>query len=285
MAARAPRPLGTAATILALGLTAWLAVPAHADELDGARVIFVRGSTLFQVDARGKAETEIAQLAAKVTVRALRTDAQGQVLLADLAGKWAWMPLDGTARSLADLPCADGPAQLAEDGSSVLCRSPSDAYRSIIVDLARGRGAKPGKTLAVDVPPGGARIAGDGAERRVVWADDTGVWAAAPTDLKSRSRVALDSPMRGFLASPDGSHAIGVYADEIYADVKRTRPAEVLMTVQLDGQGARRKAIRDGVILCGGGELEEQRDVARQADAAAEERREQRPHARRRADR
>src|SRR5690349_23935704 len=80
MAARAPRPPGTAATILALGLTAWLAVPAHADELDGARVIFVRGSTLFQVDARGKAETEIAQLAAKVTVRALRTDAQGQVL-------------------------------------------------------------------------------------------------------------------------------------------------------------------------------------------------------------
>lgn len=239
----------TAATMIALGLTAWLAMPAHADELDGARVIFVRGSTLFQIDANGKGETEIAQLAAKVTVRALRTDAQGQVLLADLAGKWAWMPLDGTTRSLADLPCADGPAQLAEDGSSVLCRSPSDAYRSIVVDLARGRGARPGKTLAVDVPPGGARIAGDGAERRVVWADDAGVWVAAPTDLKNRSRVALDSPLRGFLASPDGSHAVGVYADEIYADVKHTRPAEVLMTVQLDGQGARRKAIRDGVAV------------------------------------
>jgi hypothetical protein len=239
----------TAATILTLGLTAWLALPAQADELDGARVIFVRGSTLFQIEASGKGETELAQLAAKVTVRALRTDAQGQVLLADLAGKWAWMPLDGTTRSLADLPCADGPAQLAEDGSSVLCRSPSNAYRSIVVDLARGRGARPGKTLAVDVPPGGARIAGDGAERRVVWADDAGVWAAAPTDLKNRSRVALDSPLRGFLASPDGSHAIGIYADEIYADVKHTRPAEVLMTVQLDGQGARRKAIRDGVAV------------------------------------
>jgi hypothetical protein len=239
----------TAATILTLGLTAWLALPAQADELDGARVIFVRGSTLFQIEASGKGETELAQLAAKVTVRALRTDAQGQVLLADLAGKWAWMPLDGTTRSLADLPCADGPAQLAEDGSSVLCRSPSNAYRSIVVDLARGRGARPGKTLAVDVPPGGARIAGDGAERRVVWADDAGVWAAAPTDLKNRSRVALDSPLRGFLASPDGSHAIGIYADEIYADVKHTRPAEVLMTVQLDGQGARRKTIRDGVAV------------------------------------
>lgn len=219
------------------------------DDFGGATVIFVRGSTLYQIDARGKAETEIAQLAAKVTVRALRTDAQGAVLLADLAGKWAWMPLDGSTRSLADLPCADGPAQLAEDGSSVLCRSPSDANRSIVVDLPRGRGARPGKTSAVDVPPTGARLAGEGAERRVVWADDSGVWSAAPGDLKNRSRVALDSPVRGFLASPDGEHGIGVYADEIFADVKHTRPAEVLMTVQLDGQGARRKTIRDGVAV------------------------------------
>jgi hypothetical protein len=219
------------------------------DDFGGATVIFVRGSTLYQIDARGKAETEIAQLAAKVTVRALRTDAQGAVLLADLAGRWAWMPLDGTTRSLADLPCADGPAQLAEDGSSVLCRSPSDVNRSIVVDLPRGRPPRSGKTTAIDVPPTGARIAGEGAERRVVWADDSGVWTAAPSDLRNRSRVALDSPLRGFLASPDGEHAIGVYADEIFADVKHTRSAELLMTVQLDGQGARRKAIRDGVAV------------------------------------
>jgi hypothetical protein len=49
---------------VAIALTAWLAAPAHADELDGASVIFVRGSALFQIDARGKAETELAQLAA-----------------------------------------------------------------------------------------------------------------------------------------------------------------------------------------------------------------------------
>jgi hypothetical protein len=260
--------------VIACAAAGLLAAPAHADDdFDGATVIFVRGSTLYQVDARGKAETEVAQLAAKVTppgfpraresrgphpaidpspsvtVRALRTDAQGAVLLADLAGRWAWMPLDGSTRSLADLPCADGPAQLAEDGSSVLCRSPSDANRSIVVDLPRGRAARPGKTTAVNVPPTGARIAGEGAERRLVWADDSGVWAAAPGDLRNRSRVALDSPLRGFLASPDGSRAIGIYADAIFADVKRTRSAEVLMTVQLDGQGARRKAIRDGVAV------------------------------------
>lgn len=243
---------------------------AHAeDDFAGATVIFARGSSLYQVDARGRTETEIAQLATRalapaprakdarrpavdappVVVRALRTDAAGTVLLVDLAGRWAWMPLDGSTRSLTDLPCADGPAQLAEDGSSVLCRSATSANQSILVELPRGPSARPGKTTVVDVPPAGARVAGEGAERRLVWADAGGVWSASPGDLKNRSRIALDPPVRGFLASPDGEHAIGVYLDQVFADVKHARPAEVLMTVQLDGQGARRKTIRDGVAV------------------------------------
>ena len=264
----------TAAGAIALGALGALGLgPGVAradDDLGGATVIFARGSSLYQVDARGRAETEIAQLATRApappaprgkdarrpavdpppqaVVRALRTDAAGTVLLVDLAGKWAWMPLDGSTRSLIDLPCADGPAQLAEDGSSVLCRSATSAYQSILVELPRGpAAARPGKTTVVDVPPTGARVAGQGAERRLVWADDSGVWSASPGDLKNRSRVALDPPLRGFLASPDGEHAIGVYTDQVFADVRHTRPAEVLMTVQLDGLGARRKAIRDGV--------------------------------------
>jgi hypothetical protein len=257
------------AAVGAIGLATCLAARAARadDDFGGATVIFARGSSLYQIDARGRNETEIAQLARApapaargkdarrgdapppVVVRALRTDAAGTVLLVDLAGKWAWMPLDGSRRSLTDLPCADGPAQLAEDGSSVLCRSANSAIQSILVDLPRGPSARPGKTIVVDVPPAGARVAGAGAERRLVWADTAGVWSAAPGDLKNRSRVALDSPARGFLASPDGEHAIGVYVDQVFADVKHTQPAEVLMTVQLDGLGARRKAIRDGVAV------------------------------------
>jgi len=233
-----------------LGIALTAGVAWADDDFAGAAVIFTRGSSLFQVDAKGKAETEIAQLAAKVTVRALRSDAEGTVLLVDLAGKWAWMPLDGQARSLIDLPCGDGPAQLAEDGSDVLCRSPKAANRSILVELPHGASAgKPGKIVAVEIPPAAARLAGVGSERTLVWADATGVWTAPPDDLKTRTRVAPDPPLRGFLASPDGARAIGVYADQAYTDVRHTGPADVLMTFALDGHGARRKAIRDGIAV------------------------------------
>jgi hypothetical protein len=243
-----PAVIAAVAAVAGLGLAeraAWAD-----DEFAGATVIFARGSSLFQIGANGKAETEIAQLAAKVTVRALRCDAGGTVLLADLAGKWAWMPLDGSTKALAELPCADGPAQLAEDGSAVLCRSPRAANQSILVELPRGaRAARPGKTVAIDIPPASARLAGIGIERTLVWADAAGVWSAPPGDPKTRAHVAPDAPLRGFLASPDGARAIGVYADQVYADVRHTQPAEVLMTLSLDKRGARRKAIRDGVAV------------------------------------
>ncbi|MBC7977604.1 MAG: hypothetical protein H7138_21720, partial [Myxococcales bacterium] len=82
-----------------------------------------------------------------------------------------------------------------------------------------------------------------------VWADATGVWTALAFDPKRKSRVAPDAPLRGFIASPDGARGVGVYADQVYSDLHHTRPAEVLMTVQLDGSGGRRKAIRDGVVV------------------------------------
>lgn len=232
---------------LALALIAGLAGGALADDGDdfaGASVVFARGSALYRVDPRGKDETEIAQLPGAVTVRALRTDPRGSVLLADLAGKWAWMPLDGSARALTPLPCADGPAQLAEDAGSVLCRSAGAPDRSIIVEL---RGAR--RVLTVDVPPAGARLVGVGGDSALVWSDASGVWEAPASDPKNRKRVSPVAPLRGFLASPDGSRGIGVFADQVYGSVRNTQAAEVLMTVQLDAGGARRKTIRDGVAV------------------------------------
>jgi hypothetical protein len=99
------------------------------------------------------------------------------------------------------------------------------------------------------VPPAGTRLAGAGAERTLVWADATGVWTALQRDPKHKTRVAPEAPLRGFLPSPDGERAIGVYADQVYTDVRHTKAAEILMTLSLDGQGARRKAIRDGVAV------------------------------------
>lgn len=220
-----------------------LPVTAHADELDGTgTVIFTRGTSLYRTDPRGKGETEIATLPAKVAVRALRTDARGTVLLADLAGSWSWMKLDGSASSLSPLPCADGPAQLAVDGACVLCRSTTNPSGSVIVNLATG------KQVPIPVPPPGARLIGLHAGRRLVWADATGVWSSPPGNPKAKQQVAPEAPLRSFLPSPDGKRATGVYLDKVF-EGRTSKPAEVFTTFALDGQGARRKLIKTGVPI------------------------------------
>ena len=230
-----------AAVALAV-LLATLPSAAHAqarDDFAGATVIFARGASLVRVDPRGRGETAIAQLAAKVAVRALRTDARGKVLLADLGGKWSWMPLDGQATSLTELPCGDGPAQLAEDGACVLCRAATGSG-SVIVNLGNGK-ARP-----VDVPAPGARLVGVGADRRLVWADAKGVWSSPPGDARKKTKVAPEAPLRSFLPSPNGKRAVGVFLDSVY-EGKQTKPAELLTDFALDGEGARRKGIKAGV--------------------------------------
>jgi hypothetical protein len=223
----------------ALAILLVLAAPAFADDdFAGATIIFARGGSLYRTDPKGKNETELAKLPDKAVVRALRTDALGKVLLADLGGTWSWMLLDGSASALAQLPCVDGPAQLAEDGACVFCRA---AKGSMIVNLATG------KTFPVDVPAPGARLAGVGAQRKLIWADTNGVWSAAPGNPKKATRVAPDAPKRGFLPSPDGSRAVGVYADEVFTDAHNKKAADVLMGFALDGEGARRKGIANAI--------------------------------------
>jgi hypothetical protein len=217
--------------------------PAFADDdFAGATIIFARGNSLYRVDPKGKNETEIATLAApgdgKKTVRKLETDAAGKVLLADLDGSWQWMPLDGSAKSLTPLACDDGPAQLAEDGTCVVCRSKGGSQ---VINLTSG------KTLSIDAP--GAHVTGTGNERTLVWTDKDGVWAALHGNKKVAKKVAPEPPIRGFLPSPDGSRALGVYSDEIYVDAHHKKPAEILMGFQLDGEAARRKVIKAGVPL------------------------------------
>jgi hypothetical protein len=213
---------------------------ASADEEPAGSIVFARGGALYKVDTRGRSETKLVDLPEKSTVRALRTDATGKVLLVDLGGKWSWMPLDGSATTLADLPCTEGPAQLAEDGACVLCKA---ATGSQIVNLHNG------KTTPVEIPAPGARLARTGADRVLVWADETAVWTAPPRNPKQTTKVAPEAPKRGFSPSPDALHALGVFADEIYTDAHHKKPADVTETIALDGSGARRKSIKAGVPL------------------------------------
>ncbi|HEU0029749.1 MAG TPA: hypothetical protein VFQ53_03880 [Kofleriaceae bacterium] len=228
---------------LSLALVGLLASSAFAGtaELDRASVIYVRGTTLYRSDGRGKNESELAALPAKATVRALRTDAAGTVLLADLAGKWSWMPLDGSAKTLAELPCGDGPASLQDDGSAVVCRA-KQGTGSVVIQL------KSGKQTAVAVPAAGARLFGTATARKLVWADKTGIWGAPPEELAKKTQLAPEAPLRSFVPSLDGTRAVGVYNDYIFEGRKKV-PAEVLVTFALDGKGARRKGIRHGVPL------------------------------------
>jgi len=99
------------------------------------------------------------------------------------------------------------------------------------------------------VPTGGADLVGAGGELRLVWADANGVWLGVPPQNKSPKKVAPQPPLRSFLVSPSGAHAVGVYADEVYETVHKKKPAEVLEVFPLDGTGARRKAIQAGLPL------------------------------------
>jgi hypothetical protein len=229
---------------LALVLLLASATPANADdkELDRASVIYARGDKLYKSDAKGRGEVELVTLPKSAVVRALRTDAKGTVLLADLGGKWWWMPLDGPPKALVQLPCGEGPAQLPPDGSCVLCRS-AVGDKTLVVNFSTGR------QIPVGVPALGARIVNVGLTRRVVYTDATGVWSIALADQRKKTKLAPEAPLRSFLASPDGSRAVGVYKEPTFEGRKKTDPVDTLVTFALDGQGARRKGIRNAVPL------------------------------------
>lgn len=211
---------------------------ADLDDVSPRSLVFVRGHKLIKTNGRGKGETELATLPAKRTVRALRVDSLGKVLLADIGGTWAWMPLDGSVASLTDLPCESGPAQLSVDGAYVLCRGKAG---SIVVNF------KSGKVTPIDVPTAGARLIGTGSELRIVWADAQGVWTAVPPQNAKPIKVAPQPPVRGLLASPDGTHALGIYATEVFEGRNKKKPGEALMVFALDGTGAPRRSVANGI--------------------------------------
>jgi len=158
------------------------------------------------------------------------------------------MPLDGSKKTLTSLACATGPATLDVDGRRVICRDPTAADRSIIINLATG------KQVRTPASPLSARLAGTGTSRRLVWADATAIWSAPPGNLRRRSKVAPEAPERYFVPSWDGKRAVGVYNDYEYEGGagrgrKKEAGVDVLMGFDLDGQAARRKGIRRGIPL------------------------------------
>lgn len=223
-----------------------LAAPAWAKEEDfrGGSIVFARDSSLWKTDPKGKGPAvEIVALpGAAKDVRMIRTDAAGAVILFDLGGAWWWARYDAAATAPAKpekLGCADAPARLTRDGRIVVCADADG--RAMLIGLVTG------KIVRTRLPADGARVVVDGA-RELLWADADGIWAAPLRSLKKRREVAPEPPLRSFLAAPDGSRGVGVYAGHVF-EKRQKVPADVLDGFALDGTASRRMLHRDAVVI------------------------------------
>lgn len=232
---------GTLALALALA-----AGPARAGRDPVGRVVFARGDALWLTDLAGKAPAAIiAKLPGPASdVRMIRTDAAGATLLVDIGGRWYWaaMPKAGAATTLTALPCAPGAARLTRDGRCVLC---SDGHgQAWLMRLADGRGGPR------DVPAATATFVERDGVRALVWADRAGAPVQmSPVARRAPATMAPAAPLRGLLAAPDGSRAVGVYRAPAVGQPPVPGERDQLFGFALDGIGARRRLIRDGVVL------------------------------------
>ena len=223
-----------------IGLLSTLVQPAAAAPKDEAlleeKIIFAREGALWRTDARGRGPAEkLVALPRAGRVRSLRADTSKQHLVVDIDGSWWWMPLPtGTLRSL---PCTTPP----ETGSDASCLVCTVGNKLSLVHLATGR--------VTPLPAGTtqASMVGSRAERQVFWANGDGLFAAYPGQWKRGRRVA-DPPLRWLSVSPNGKRALGVYAGTVH-EKKQEVPADILSSFALDGVGARRKVIRNGIPL------------------------------------
>ncbi|MBK9035990.1 MAG: hypothetical protein IPL61_32870 [Myxococcales bacterium] len=230
------------AAAVAMALTGSAA--AGAKDPDG-RVVFARGTSLWLTDGRGKApEVELATLPGPAAdVRMIRTDLAGSTLLVDVAGRWYWaaMPTEGATAALAPLPCAGTTARLSQGGDCVVCASA--AGKALLIRLADA------KVFTRDLPGATVALTERAGARELVWVADGAIHAAPITDRTKARVVAPEAPVRGVVISPDGRRGVGVYTAPPTGQPKATEPRDQLFGFALDGGTARRRLIRDGVVL------------------------------------
>lgn len=246
---------------IAVGLlTAAAASAARAGVDDGAltsaRVVFARGGSLWMTDAKGKLKAvEVATLPAPpgavapddAAVRMARTNAAADVVVVDVGGKWFWAKLPaegaGAVATMAELPCEAGAARLSAKGASVLCTGPGGRAR--LVRLEDGKVFERATASA----NAASLVVKDGV-RSMVWVDEAAGNVVMAPVVKPDEKVVLApvAPLRGFLAAPDGSRGVGVYKGKP-AKPKDAPERDELFGFALDGVGAKRRLIRDGVVI------------------------------------
>lgn len=200
-------------------------------------IIFGRGTSLWRTDPRGKANAQVVASLPEgrvaTDVAALKTDAAGRVLLAEIGSKWYWLALDASQPNFRPLACGAGTAELAPQANYVVCAGAKRG--TAIIRLADG------VITTREVPTQGARLAMEGSSLDLIWADKNGIWRAPLAKPKQIIKVAADAPSHHLSISPDGSRAVGFFENPPHG--------HVLFGFALDGIAARRKGIKAGIPL------------------------------------
>ncbi len=221
------------------------AIPAAAAAADAEPVVYAQRGALWVVEGKAPAQKLGALPAELGAITSLQVDPAARIVLVGDVERWAWSPLrqdNGALGALAfrKLPCAPGPAQLSPDGAAVLCATANGS--SMVVPLATAR------PILLPTPIEQIFLAGKGAELRLVWTDDRGVWTALLATPKAARQVAPEAPRGGFSVSPNGDRALGRF-DGTAHHGKKVATQEMLFGFALDGKAARRKAIQQATAL------------------------------------
>lgn len=226
-----------------------LATPSFAAPAEPPITLFAKERTLWMAESDGAGARALATLPTDLgAVTSLQADRLGVTILLGAERGWSWSPLRRVPHSGAigaltflKLACAAGPATLTADGTSVLCATATGT--AMVVQL------RTGKQVTRNVAIERTSIVGTGAELRLIWADDGGVWSAAISDPANVRQLAPEPPRSGLSVSPTGERALGVYEGEARhgrrGHTVTTEP--MLYGFALDGIAARRKVIRRGV--------------------------------------
>ena len=201
-------------------------------------VIYARGDALFRTTARGKGETELAKLPAKrARPRAAHRCRAATCCSSTSAASGRGCRSTASASTLTELPCGDGPAQLAERRRCACSAAAPRRRRSVIVNLAHGKVTPSTSPRAARASPVTAP-----SRRLVLGRRDRRVERTAARRRRQRRR---SRPRRHCAAScraPTARTPLGVYTDiDLRRSRKHTKPADVLMGFALDGQAVERE--------------------------------------------
>ncbi len=197
---------------------------ARADDAGGALIFAKEGHLWWRSVKVADDLIDLAAIPSKDPVTSIQVGSALRNALVHAGDAWYWIPLTPN-RPTRKLACR-GPARLSANGRCIICKG--EAGQALLYVLS-------GKPRKMVLPFGDGPFAFAGSDRLAV-VRKTGVWTTTPQGKKKR-RLATHVPTRDFLPTPNGKRAVGFYEGDNAG----------LYSFRLDGKGARRKLLTEGV--------------------------------------